>query len=47
MAKGPKFQNELQPKVAVRVGRPGDVGIIKIQSMMFTVSGPTAGAVLV
>ncbi|KAL3478251.1 pectin lyase-like protein [Aspergillus californicus] len=47
MAKGPKFQNELQPKVAVRVGRPGDVGIIEIQSMMFTVSGPTAGAVLV
>ncbi|KAL5041367.1 hypothetical protein BDW71DRAFT_217894 [Aspergillus fruticulosus] len=47
MAKGAKFQNEFQPRVAVRVGRPGDIGIIEIQSMMFTVSGPTAGAVVV
>ncbi|KAI9371139.1 pectin lyase-like protein [Aspergillus egyptiacus] len=47
MAKGPNFQNELEPHVAVQVGKPGDIGIIEIQSMMFTVSGPTAGAVLV
>ncbi|KAF4153480.1 hypothetical protein CNMCM6069_000690 [Aspergillus lentulus] len=46
MATGPKFQDEQNPRVAVQVGRSGDVGIIEIQSLMFTVSGPTAGAVL-
>lgn len=46
MAKGPKFQNVNQPHVAVRVGSPGDVGIVEIQDMLFTVSGPTAGAIL-
>ncbi|KAJ6191605.1 pectin lyase-like protein [Penicillium mononematosum] len=47
MATGSKFQDELQPRVAVQVGKPGDVGIVEMQSLMFTVSGPTAGAVLV
>lgn len=46
MATGPKFQDDKNPRVAVKVGHPGDVGIIEIQSMMFTVSGPTAGAIL-
>jgi hypothetical protein len=46
MATGSKFENELSPKVAVQVGQAGDVGIIEIQDMMFTVSGPTAGAIL-
>lgn len=46
MMKGPKFENELQPRVGVQVGHAGDVGTIEIQSIMFTVSGPTAGAVL-
>lgn len=46
MATGPNFENEKAPRVVVRVGNPGDVGIIEIQSMMFTVSGATAGAVL-
>jgi hypothetical protein len=46
MASGPNFQDELRPRAAVQVGRPGDVGIIEIQDMMFTVSGPTAGAVV-
>ena len=32
--------------MAVQVGKEGDVGIVEIQNMMFTVSGPTAGAVL-
>ncbi|RLL97668.1 hypothetical protein CFD26_105896 [Aspergillus turcosus] len=47
MATGPKFEDINSPYVAVKVGNPGDVGIIEIQDMMFTVSGPTAGAVLV
>jgi hypothetical protein len=46
MVNGPNFQDEKAPRVAVRIGNPGDVGIIEIQSMMFTVSGATAGAVL-
>lgn len=46
MATGPKFQDQSNPKVAVKVGQAGDIGIIEIQSIMFTVSGPTAGAVL-
>lgn len=47
MGKGTKFQNELKPRAVVQVGRRGDVGIIEIQDLMFTVSGATAGAVVV
>jgi hypothetical protein len=38
---------ELNPKVMVQVGAPGDSGIIQISDMLFTVKGPTAGAILV
>lgn len=31
----------------MQVGRRGDVGIIEIQDIMFTVNGATAGAVVV
>lgn len=47
MASGSNFQDELRPRAAVQVGRPGDIGIIEIQDMLFTVSGPTAGAIVV
>lgn len=47
MATGPKFEDMKNPHVAVQVGQPGDTGIVEIQDMMFTVSGPTAGAILV
>ncbi|KAF7946088.1 uncharacterized protein EAE97_005126 [Botrytis byssoidea] len=47
MATGDKFQDINNPRVAVQVGDPGDVGVIEIQDMIFTVSGPTAGAILV
>ncbi|KAL5042121.1 hypothetical protein BDW71DRAFT_217250 [Aspergillus fruticulosus] len=47
MATGSKFEDIDSPHVAVKIGDPGDVGIIEIQDMLFTVSGPTAGAVLV
>ncbi|KAF5016394.1 hypothetical protein F66182_11936, partial [Fusarium sp. NRRL 66182] len=46
MAKGSKFQDINAPHVAVRVGSPGDVGIAEIQNLLFTVSGPTAGTIL-
>ncbi|OKP10023.1 hypothetical protein PENSUB_4576 [Penicillium subrubescens] len=46
MATGPKFQDLENPYVAVRVRQQGDIGIVEIQDILFTVSGPTAGAVL-
>ncbi|GIJ91455.1 hypothetical protein Asppvi_010421 [Aspergillus pseudoviridinutans] len=46
MATGSKFKDELNPHVAVKVGESGDVGVVEIQDMLFTVSGNTAGAVL-
>ncbi|KAL5685237.1 hypothetical protein EMGR_004402, partial [Emarellia grisea] len=46
MATGPKFQDADDPHVAVQVGHEGDIGIVEIQDLLFTVSGPTAGAVL-
>ncbi|KAL2759071.1 glycoside hydrolase family 55 protein [Sodiomyces alcalophilus JCM 7366] len=47
MGIGVRFQDEAKPRAVVQVGRPQDApGIIEIQDMMFTVSGPTAGAVL-
>lgn len=47
MAIGSKFEDVRNPRVAVKVGNEGDVGIVEIQDLLFTVSGPTAGAVLV
>lgn len=47
MGSGANFHNELAPRPVVQVARPGEVGIIEIQDMMFTVSGPTAGAIVV
>lgn len=46
MATGTKFADEKNPRVAVQVGQAGDIGIVEIQDMMFTVSGATAGAIL-
>jgi len=46
MGKGSAFADESKPKVVVQVGNPGDKGIMEISDMLFTVSGPTAGAVL-
>lgn len=47
MATGSRFEDAQNPRVAVKVGNDGDVGIVEIQDLLFTVSGPTAGAVLV
>lgn len=46
MVTGSKFANSLKPHVAVRVGRPGQVGVVEIQTLMFTVRGATAGAIM-
>ncbi|WYZ42188.1 hypothetical protein EsH8_V_001083 [Colletotrichum jinshuiense] len=47
MATGTNFQDMANPRAAVRVGAVGSTGVMEIQCMMFTVRGPTAGAVLV
>ncbi|RKL15944.1 hypothetical protein BFJ63_vAg16419 [Fusarium oxysporum f. sp. narcissi] len=46
MATGSKFADALKPRVAVRVGLSGQVGVVEIQNMMMTVKGATAGAIM-
>ncbi|KAK5628851.1 hypothetical protein RRF57_004566 [Xylaria bambusicola] len=46
-ATGDYFNDMENPKVAVRIGSPGDVGTMEIVEMLFTVKGPTAGAIMV
>ncbi|KAF7173027.1 hypothetical protein CNMCM5623_005136 [Aspergillus felis] len=47
MAKGSKFADPSATRAAVQVGLPGDSGVVEIQDLLFTVSGNTAGAILV
>jgi hypothetical protein len=46
-ANGAYFQDMKNPRVAVKVGEHGDIGTMEIVEMMFTVKGPTAGAIMV
>jgi hypothetical protein len=46
MGTGSYFEDGLNPKVIVQVSAPGDSAIIQISDMLFTVKGPTAGAIL-
>ncbi|KAM5347264.1 hypothetical protein ACJ41O_010269 [Fusarium nematophilum] len=46
MGTGAKFEDINKPRPVVRVGVPGNEGVAEIQSLMFTVRGPTAGAIL-
>lgn len=46
MAKGDKFEDLQNPHVSVRVGLPGDTGVVEMQGLTITASGPTAGAIL-
>jgi glucan 1,3-beta-glucosidase len=43
---GSYFQDASNPNVMVRVGNPGQSGVIQISDMLFSVKGPTAGAIL-
>ncbi|KAF4234129.1 hypothetical protein CNMCM6805_008835 [Aspergillus fumigatiaffinis] len=47
MARGSKFADLTATRAAVQVGSPGDSGVVEIQDLLFTVSGNTAGAILV
>ena len=46
MATGSNFSDINDPQVMVQVGQLGDVGSVEITDLLFTVSGPTAGAIL-
>ncbi|EXL67159.1 hypothetical protein FOPG_16703 [Fusarium oxysporum f. sp. conglutinans race 2 54008] len=46
MATGSRSVDALKPRVAVRVGLPGQVGVIEVQNKMVTVKGATAGAIM-
>ncbi|KAH6656455.1 pectate lyase superfamily protein-domain-containing protein, partial [Truncatella angustata] len=46
MGTGSFFEDQENPQVMVQVGNEGDSGVIEISDMMFTVQGPTAGAIL-
>ena len=47
MGTGANFEDASKPRPVVMVGYRGEVGNVEIQDMLFTVSGPTAGAVVV
>ncbi|KAH7312211.1 pectate lyase superfamily protein-domain-containing protein [Stachybotrys elegans] len=46
MGFGPRFHDISEPRVMVQVGEQGSSGSMEISDMLFTVSGPTAGAIL-
>ena len=46
-ATGPFFSDMKNPQVVARVGNKGDVGILEISDIIFSVKGPTAGAIMV
>ncbi|KAK4247523.1 glucan 1,3-beta-glucosidase [Corynascus novoguineensis] len=46
MGTGDYFSDTENPQVMVRVGKPGESGILEIVEMLFTVKGATAGAIL-
>lgn len=40
------FQDQNNPKPVFRVGKPGDVGTVEMQDIIFSVKGPQPGAIL-
>ncbi|RYP46686.1 hypothetical protein DL768_007158 [Monosporascus sp. mg162] len=46
MGTGSFFEDSSNPQVMVQVGKKGDRGSLEIVDMLFTVKGPTAGAIL-
>ncbi len=41
VASGSKFQDMTNPHVLFQVGNPGQTGIVEIQDLLFTTTGPT------
>ncbi|KAI9065088.1 glycoside hydrolase family 55 protein [Trametes sanguinea] len=47
MGGGSAFQDQNNPTAMVRVGNPGDEGIVEISDIIFATRGPAAGAIVV
>ncbi|KAJ1019416.1 hypothetical protein NDA16_004533 [Ustilago loliicola] len=47
MGGGALFQDASNPQPVIRVGEPGDSGIMEISDMIFSTRGPAAGAIIV
>ncbi|CDO72902.1 Glycoside Hydrolase Family 55 protein [Trametes cinnabarina] len=47
LGSGSAFQDQNNPKAVVRVGSPGDEGIVEISDIIFSTRGPAAGAIVV
>ncbi|SPO21480.1 probable beta-1,3 exoglucanase precursor [Ustilago trichophora] len=47
MGGGPLFQNASDPRPVVRIGCPGDSGIMEISDMIFSTRGPAPGAIII
>lgn len=47
MGGGALFQNSSNPQPVIRVGEPGDSGIMEISDLIFSTRGPAAGAIIV
>ncbi|CBQ70801.1 probable beta-1,3 exoglucanase precursor [Sporisorium reilianum SRZ2] len=47
MGGGPLFQNASDPQPVIRVGSPGDSGVMEIADIIFSTRGPAAGAIVV
>ncbi|KAJ9477329.1 Glycoside hydrolase [Pseudozyma hubeiensis] len=47
MGGGSLFQDASDPQPVVRVGEPGDAGIMEISDMIFSTRGPAPGAIIV
>lgn len=45
--KGPKFQDQNNPRAVVRVGEKSSEGVTEITDVVFTTVGPTPGAIVV
>ncbi|KAF3925329.1 hypothetical protein ABW20_dc0108892 [Dactylellina cionopaga] len=46
MGSGSYFGDAENPKVMIKVGNPGESGVIEIQDMIFTTTGATPGAII-
>lgn len=46
MGTGKYFEDMNNPKVMIQVGEESEAGSMEISDMLFTVKGPTAGAIL-
>lgn len=47
MGSGALFQDASSPKPVVRIGNPGDAGVMEISDLIFSTRGPAPGAIVV